>query len=58
VSPDADVALDLQAAIEQVHEDGRYARRIKYGEPCVPPLSPEDQTWAAERLKAAHGPAG
>jgi len=52
VQPDPDVRLDLQAAVEQVYIEGRYARRIRYGEPCAPPLPPEDQSWAIERLAA------
>jgi hypothetical protein len=55
--PDADVTLDLQAVLEQVYCDGRYMRRVRYDEPCVPPLSIEDQQWANERwaaYRAAH----
>lgn len=48
--PDPGVVLDLQAVVEKVWEDGRYARRIRYGEPCRPPLSPEDQDWASDRI--------
>ncbi len=51
--PDPDVVLDVQAALEQVHADGRYAKRIRYDEPCEPPLPSEDQAWANERLAAA-----
>lgn len=49
VAPDPDVPLDLQAALEQVYDDGSYMLRIKYGESCVPPLNPDDQKWADER---------
>jgi hypothetical protein len=48
-APDPDVPLDLQAAVEQVYHEGRYLRRIRYGEPCEPPLSEDDQRWADER---------
>lgn len=48
VAPDPDVPLDVQAALEQVYEDGSYMLRVKYHGPCVPPLSPDDQTWADE----------
>jgi Protein of unknown function (DUF4058) len=51
---DPDVTLDLQAALEQVHVEGRYGRRIRYDQPCDPPLDPDDQTWAAERIAAFH----
>jgi hypothetical protein len=50
--PDPDVPLDIQAALEQVYGEGRYLRRIRYHEPCDPPLSPADQQWADERLAA------
>ncbi len=52
VEPDADVRLDLQAALEQVYNDGDYMLRIHYDEPCEPPLSAEDQAWANERWLA------
>jgi hypothetical protein len=47
---DADVMLDLQAGLEQVHVEGRYARRIRYDDPCDPTLAAEDQAWAADRI--------
>lgn len=47
---DADTTLDLQAAFEQVYVDGRYWRRIRYDQKCVPRLSPSDQAWADERV--------
>lgn|SRR5262245_25947649 len=50
---DPDVMLDLQAALERAYEAGRYADRLNYGVPCVPPLSPEDQAWANERIQQA-----
>jgi hypothetical protein len=49
---DPDATLDLQAALEQVYIDGRYGRRIRYDQPCEPPLSLDDQTWANERIAA------
>jgi hypothetical protein len=55
--PDPDVVLDVQAALEQVYIEGRYVRRVRYGEPCDPPLAAADQQWADERLaayRAAH----
>jgi hypothetical protein len=57
VEPDADVSLDLQTAVEQVYEKARYGKRIRYDEPCVPPLGSEDQAWATakwQEFKAAH----
>ena len=53
VAPDPDVPLDLQAAIEQVYEEGRYATRLRYGEPCDPRLKDDDQRWANEQLERA-----
>jgi len=50
---DPDVTLDLQAALEQVHVEGRYGRRVRYDQPCEPSLAPDDQAWAAERIAAA-----
>lgn len=50
-TPDADVPLDLQAAFEQMYADGSYMLRVKYDDPCDPPLSPEDQAWASERWR-------
>lgn len=44
--------LDVQAAIEQVYTEGRYARRIRYDEKCQSRLPPEDQAWADERIAA------
>ena len=49
---DPDVVLDLQAALEHVYAIGRYARRIRYEEPCDPPLLPSEQAWAQERIAA------
>ena len=49
---DPDTTLDLQAAVEQVYVDGRYYRRVRYGEKCKPRLTPQDQTWADQQLGA------
>jgi hypothetical protein len=46
---DRDAALDLQAVVDQAYADGRYDR-TDYRRPLVPPLPPEDATWAAELL--------
>ncbi len=48
VAPDADVSLDLQAALEHVYWNGRYMKRVRYHEPCVPRLRSADQRWANE----------
>lgn len=43
---DPDVPLDVQAAIEQVYEAGRYREVLDYRLGCVPPLEAEARTWA------------
>ena len=55
--PDADVPLDVQAALEQTYRDGGYALRLRYEEPCEPPLESADQQWANDCwavYRAAH----
>jgi hypothetical protein len=52
VDPDPDVRLDVQAALEQVYWEGRYMRRLRYDEPCDPPLAPDDQAWANDCFAA------
>ncbi len=49
--------LDVQAALEQTYHDGGYVLRLRYDEPCEPPLDADDQQWANERwaaYRAAH----
>ena len=53
VAPDADVVLELQAAIEQIYNEGRYTHRLKYDVLCQPKLSDRDQNWAYEQLEKA-----
>lgn len=50
--PDPDVPLDIQAALGQVYSEGRYYRRVRYHEPCEPPLESADQQWANDRWLA------
>ncbi|HUY35441.1 MAG TPA: DUF4058 family protein [Pirellulales bacterium] len=53
---DADVVLDVQAALEQAYEMGDYQDDLRYDLPCQPPLPPENQEWAAEQIaRAASG---
>ncbi len=54
---DADVALDLQAALADVYVVGRYDLQLDYASALVPPLPPADAAWAAERVAAAGLPA-
>ncbi|MDX1927772.1 MAG: DUF4058 family protein [Pirellulaceae bacterium] len=49
VPPDPDVALDLQAALDRVYEEGSYMLRINYTQPCLPNLSDDDQHWLQTR---------
>ena len=51
-SGDRDVALGLQAVINQAYEDGRY-ERTDYRRPLNPPLSAEDAAWATDLLRKA-----
>jgi hypothetical protein len=46
---DADVTLDLQAALNQTYEDGAYDR-IDYARPCAPPLVGPDLEIASRLL--------
>jgi hypothetical protein len=50
--PDRDIPLDIQAALEQIYQDGSYDLKVSYDDPCVPPLPAEDQQWANERWAA------
>jgi hypothetical protein len=57
VPPDPDVALDLQAALDRVYEEGSYMLRIDYDQPCLPALGDEGQQWIRDRwtaYRAAH----
>ena len=42
----AGVMVNLQTILDRCFEVGLYSRRVKYAEPCDPPLSPEQQSWA------------
>ncbi len=50
---DPDVSLDLRAVLEKTYEAGLYRNQLDYNQPCVPPLSPSDQAWADELIRAA-----
>jgi hypothetical protein len=47
---DADVRLDVQTVLTQTFDIGSYRDRVNYDSPCRPPLPPEDQKWANERI--------
>jgi hypothetical protein len=48
---DPDIALDLQALVDQAYEEGRYDD-IDYSQSPVPPLGDEDAKWAQEQLNS------
>ena len=50
--PDPDVSIDIQAAFEQVYQDGDYMLRVLYDQPCAPKLLPADQEWADQQWSA------
>jgi hypothetical protein len=50
---DGDIALNLQESVEDMYDLSRYAQRIDYSLPPVPPLRSTDAAWAAELLKKA-----
>lgn len=51
---DSDVALDLQALIDECYESGRYGDDIDYREDPEPALAGDDAKWA-EALLREHG---
>jgi hypothetical protein len=50
---DADVRIDVQAIVAHAYESGGYRYRLRYDQPCRPPLDPEDQAWADGLIRAA-----
>jgi hypothetical protein len=46
--PEADVTLDLAAALALAFDRGRYARRLNYCRPPPVPLAESELTWATE----------
>jgi hypothetical protein len=50
--PDPDVPLDVQAALDTVYDEARYALTINYAEaPPEPPLPDADTAWLADRVR-------
>ena len=47
---DQDVVLNLQKALEQSYEDGRYEVALDYSQPPTPPLQGDEIKWVAEIL--------
>ena len=54
-APDLDIVLDIQAVLAHTYEAGGYTERLNYAIPCVPPRSPEDQTWADALIRQTMG---
>jgi hypothetical protein len=52
IKPDPDILLDLQHMIDAIYKQFRYDQSIDYTRPLTPPLSPEQTTWLAQRLRA------
>jgi hypothetical protein len=50
---DEDAVLDLQEVFNQAYGYGPYPERIDYSTAPSPPLSPEDDGWADQRLRGA-----
>lgn len=50
--PDADIILDIQPFVEAIYARSRYERDIDYRQPLNPPLTPPEQAWLEERLRA------
>src|SRR5262249_17961046 len=48
VDSDWAVPLGIEGALEHVWNTGSYLLRVRYDEPCEPPLSAQDQQWANE----------
>lgn len=53
--PDADVALDLQAAVDACFELVGYEQLLDYSQPPLPPLTAEEAAWVRERLGGGTG---
>jgi hypothetical protein len=52
-APHADLPLDLQAALDDVYQRGRYANDIDYTAPVpLPRLRPADKNWVAAHIAA------
>ncbi len=49
---DPEIDLNLQDVFESVYEPACYDRMLPYDEPVEPPLSPADEAWVRERLRA------
>ncbi len=46
------VGVDLQPAFDRAFDESLFSRRLNYRQPPVPPLTPDQQTWADAVLTA------
>jgi hypothetical protein len=51
LAPDPDVPVDMGRAVQIVYEASRYAARIDYGKPPLPPLRKDMEAWRQERIR-------
>lgn len=49
---DGEPRVDLKQILDQVYDRGGYDLVLDYGQPCIPPLSPEGERWAQQWLAA------
>ena len=40
------ITIDLQPLLDRCYDTGRYGEDVEYDQPCDPPLTPEQQSWA------------
>ena len=52
-APDPDAKLNLKTLLDRVYEEGDYAKFV-YRTPPQPPLTPEQQQWAAQYVPATN----
>jgi hypothetical protein len=55
---DDDVVVNLQAVLERTYEFGGYQDLLRYDQPCIPSLAPEDQAWANRLIQEKWTPPG
>jgi hypothetical protein len=52
---DGEVLLDLQSCVTEIDNTNRYAMRIDYSKPPIPPFGSVDTDWVGELLKSTAG---
>jgi hypothetical protein len=45
------IPANLQAILNRTYDAALYTRRVRYTQPCDPPLTPEQQAWAESILR-------